>query len=150
MRATTVRDLYVSTPKGPRKHGEIMKTSEGELILVRFLSELDKMRIYNAFALNPSALIECERDGVKTLVIHNSSDNTFRSIPIKDLRGLLDGKIRSGKKLVWRATWGGGPTLYIKDEAFKILKDKDTVVSEPTYLQEKLRLSIKECQLTLI
>jgi len=92
----TSQKLIVSTPNGPRYHGEI----KGDSFHRKVNMAKDLLRIFNAWSIHPDALKECEAKGVAKLVYTDEDERYEIS---------LVSAIENG----FERTFSGGPTFYI-------------------------------------
>jgi hypothetical protein len=113
-------EVFVNTPRGRKRHGEIVLAGDKK-IFVRFVDwDKDRMRIFDAWSINPEAYRKIRNYGVWGLLYRDKKHNTNYSLTTEDLGKMLGGEITkdSGAKFAWEGEFGGGKTIYIKVEAF--------------------------------
>lgn len=110
--------MFVNTPQGKKLHGELHKNDSGQIIFKRTLKESDRMRMFNAWSLNPEALTQF--DFFKVVGLWYSTPHRELKLKYEDLKKMLSGEMLNdrGAKLAFYKTFGGGETIYIKEEAF--------------------------------
>lgn len=87
----------VSTPNGVKYHGYI----EGQTFY-RSVTAKDYMRIFDAWSINPMALEQLKKEGVKDLFYKNVEDHKEYKITLEDV-------IKHG----FKRSFKGGETWYI-------------------------------------
>ena len=115
--------ITVNTPQGVKRHGTIQE-SKGKKYFCRTVdSEKDRMRIFDAYSLHPDALISLRREKVSALIYRETPSQRRLGLRMDHLEAMLDGRMNSptGKRLAWEAEFAGGPTIYIKIDAFTVI-----------------------------
>lgn len=113
--------IYVNTPNGKKFHGDIVTSKTGKKFVRRLDPFKDKIRIFDAYSINPDALREIIKQRVPKIVFTEKGSGRRKPLVITtdDLCKMLNGELtQDGKRLAWEAEFAGGQTIYIKVVAF--------------------------------
>jgi len=124
--------ITVQTPHGSRTHGIVRNVIIGrdedkneDVFADIFIREVDynkdRMRIFDAWSINPEALIKLQKGGVYGICYNDRENNKKYTLKMDELLKMMSGEIKDdkGRKLAWQAEFSGGKTIYIKLGAFK-------------------------------